>query len=179
MRGTARIAVVVLAIAGCDKRKEAPPPPPPTGSGSANDLPDTLSLDWQNLRYDLGSLGTVRAKRGRAEFGVTEDDSGTLHATQDPALTGGGGFLDLDPPALVDLDGDHHEESVIPFELHSTHDSVFGAFVFTLRDGNPVQLATIATTKKVGFWIDGATIKTAEGAVWRWDPASKKLVSGR
>ncbi|CAN5848645.1 hypothetical protein BH11MYX3_BH11MYX3_21910 [soil metagenome] len=166
----------VVSIAGCDRRTEPPPAPPPVGS--AAELPDPLNLDWQSLRYDLGSLGVVKATGGRAVFRILEDDSGLLHATQaqDPAADAAG-FLDLDPPTLVDLDGDQHEESVIPFELKSSQDSVFGAFVFTLRDGNPVQLATIPTTKKAGFTVDGAAIKTVEGVRWAWNPTSRKLES--
>lgn len=165
---------VVLTTGGCDRRKE--PAPPPVGSNAPTDLPDPLSLDWQSLRYDLGSLGTVQATRGRAEFHVVEDDHGVLHATQDSAAGGSMGFLDLDPPALVDLDGDRHEEAVIPFELRSANDSVFGAFAFALRDGLPVQLGTITTTAKPGFTVAGATIRTTEGVVWAWDPATKQLV---
>jgi hypothetical protein len=170
----ALLAVVVLAAGGCDKRREHAPPP--VGSNTPTDLPDPLSLDWQSLRYDLGSLGTVQAIRGRAEFRVVEDDHGVLHATQSSAGGGSMGFLDLDPPSLVDLDGDRHEEAVIPFELRSANDSVFGAFVFALRAGMPVQLGAITTTAKPGFTVDGATIRTTEGVVWAWDPAAQRLV---
>ncbi len=170
-----RILLGVFLIAGCDKRREPAPAPAPVGV--SEELPDPLNLDWQSLRYDLGSLGIVKASGGRAVFRVVEDDSGVLHATQDPTPAAeSAGFLDLDAPTLVDLDGDHHEESVIPFELKSAHDSVFGAFVFTLRDGNAVQLATIPTTKKPGFTIVGATIQT-DGARWAWNPTSRKLES--
>jgi hypothetical protein len=165
---------VILAAGGCDKRKESAPPP--VGSNAPRDLPDPLSLDWQSLRYDLGSLGTVQATRGRAEFQVVEDDHGVLHATQASAGGGSMGFLDLDPPALVDLDGDRHEEAVIPFELRSATDSVFGAFVFALRAGLPVQLGTITTSGKPGFTVVGAAIRTTEGVMWAWDPATKQLV---
>ncbi|MBA3461290.1 MAG: hypothetical protein H0T46_15110 [Deltaproteobacteria bacterium] len=168
-------AVLLGSLGGaCDKRKE--PAPASVGSAGPNDLPDPLNLDWQSLRYDLGSLGSVQATRGRAEFHVVEDDHGVLHATQDPGAGGTMGFLDLDPPALVDLDGDRHEEAVIPFELRSTSDSVFGAFVFTLSNGVPVRLGTITTTAKPGFTVAGATIRTTEGVVWAWDKATKQLV---
>jgi len=171
------VALGALALAGCDRRKESPPPPP-SGSATLPDLPDPLILDWQSLHYDLGSLGTVKATAGRADFKVTEDEQGAVHASQDPAVTSDStGFLALDPPVLVDLDGDRHEEAVIPFELqHAQAGSVFGAFVFTLRDGNPVQLATITTPKKAAVTIEGATIKMSDGTVWRWDPATKQLV---
>ena len=165
---------VLLACGGCDKRTETAPAP--VGSNRPIDLPDPLSLDWQSLRYDLGSLGSVQATHGRAEFRVVEDDHGALHASQDPGAGGARGFLDLDPPALVDLDGDRHEEAVIPFELRSTSDSVFGAFVFTLRDGLPLHIGTITTKAKPGFTVAGATIRTTEGVVWAWDAATKQLV---
>ncbi len=171
-----RVALLgVVAIAGCDRPKEAVATQAPVGA-SADMLPDPLTLDWQSLRYDLGSLGVVKATAGRAVFRVVEDEGGALHAIQDPgAAADSTGFLDLDPPTLVDLDGDHHEESVIPFELKSAHDSVFGAFVFTLRDGNPVQLQTLPTTHKAGFSVDGAAIGTTEGARWQWNPTSRTL----
>ncbi len=170
----------IVIVAGCDKRREQTPAPTPVGSATTPDLPDPLSLDWQSLRYDLGSLGAVKATHGRAEFRVIEDEGGSVHASQDPsAAAEGAGFLDLDPPALVDLDGDGHEEAVIPFQLNSGHDAVFGAFVFTLRAGEPVQLATIPTTKQPGFTIEGAMIKTSEGAVWRWDATTRLLVLAR
>ncbi len=168
----------VVLISGCDGRKEPPPAPAPAPApvGANPELPDPLNLDWQSLRYDLGSLGVVKATAGRAVFRVLEDDSGAVHATQAPEPAAeSAGFLDLDPPTLVDLDGDRHEESVIPFELKSAQDSVFGAFVFTLRDGNPVQLATIPTARKAGFTVDGASITTAEGARWQWNATSKQL----
>ncbi len=171
-----RILLGVVLIAGCDKRKDPAPAPAPPPLGSNSELPDPLNLDWQSLRYDLGSLGVVKATAGRAVFRVVDDDSGALHATQEPdPAAESAGFLDLDPPTLVDVDGDHHEESVIPFELKSAHDSVFGAFVFTLRDGNPVQLATIPTTKKAGFTVDGQAIRTAEGACWQWNATTRTL----
>ncbi|MBL0217002.1 MAG: hypothetical protein IPQ07_24400 [Myxococcales bacterium] len=165
-----------VIVVGCDKRREPAQATPPVGSATTPELPDPLSLDWQSLRYDLGSLGAVKATHGRAEFHVIEDEGGGLHASQDPSATAeGASFLALDPPALVDLDGDGHEEAVIPFQLNSGHDAVFGVFVFTLRAGEPVQLGTIPTTKQPGFTIEGATIKTSEGAVWRWDAAARQL----
>jgi hypothetical protein len=169
---------VLIASAGCDKRKESPAPPP-TGSNAPIDLPDPLNMDWQSLRYDLGSLGSVQAVHGRAEFTVVEDDTGVLHASQDPHAEGSRGFLDLAAPALVDVDGDHHDEAVVPFELKSSSESVFGAFVLALRNGVPVTIATLTTTHRPGFTIEGATIKTDAGVVWRWDPAQKRLVSDR
>ena len=177
-----RVLLVLGAVAttSCDRRREpAPAPPPPVGSAALADLPDPLVLDWRSLRYDLGSLGVVKAISGRAAFRVAEDDTGVLRASQDPpAGADAAGVLELDAPVLVDLDGDRHEEAVIPFQLRSTEagDRVLGAFVFALRDGNPVQLGTIPTTTRPGFTIEGATIKTSDGAVWRWDRARGRLV---
>jgi hypothetical protein len=183
--GLCALAAWLFCLA-CSKRADAPPAPPPTGSGSARanepDLPASTTIDWQNLFYDLGSLGVVRAVDGRATFHVIEVDD-RLVAVQDPAFYAFDdwpGFLDLDPPKFVDLDGDKHDEAAIPFELKSAKDddtpNVFGLFVFTLRDGLPVKLATITTTKKLGFTVVGSTIETSEGAVWSWDPQHKKLV---
>ena len=169
--------MILLALAcACDKRERAPEPT--VASGSPADLPDPLRLDWQNLRYDLGSLGAVTASGALTQFGVTEDDHGTIHATQDPAaVTVGTAALDLDAPVLVDLDGDHHDESLIAFELRQKGgDSVFGVFVFALRAGQPVQLGVVTTTSKHAFSVDGNAIKTAEGARWTWDAAGKQLV---
>ncbi len=165
-------AVVVAGLgAGCSsKTKEADKEPPPL---PGPDLPDPLTLDWRNLRFELGVLGAVQATEGRARFSVVSDASG-VHASQDPAAVGVPGALYLDPPALVDLDGDRHEEAVIPFVL-DTGGAVYGAFVFTLRDGKPVQLGAIATTSKPGFTIEGAQVRTTEGVVWRWDKATKSL----
>ncbi len=173
-----RRAVILLALYGaCDKRERSPEPP--LGSGSPADLPDPLRLDWQGLRYDLGSLGVVKATGALTQFGVIEDENGAMHATQDPAAhTDGTGALDLDPPVLVDLDGDHHDESLIGFELRAraTGDSVYGVFVFALRAGQPVQLGVIPTTGKHAFSVEGNAIKTIEGTLWRWDGTQKRLV---
>lgn len=173
-----RLAVIVLAlVVACGKREERVEPP--LGSGSPADLPDPLRLDWQNLTYDLGSLGAVKATGALTLFGVTEDENGVVRATQEPgAHIDGRGALDLDAPVLVDLDGDHHDESLIPFELRAraTGDSVFGVFVFALRAGVPVQLGVVTTTGKHAFSVEGNAVKTAEGTRWRWDAAQKRLV---
>ncbi len=149
------LLLAALVTAGCSsKAKEADKDPPPVAPGP--DLPDPLTLDWHNLRFDLGALGTVQVIDGHAMVG----DHGSLY---------------VDAPALVDLDGDRHEEAVIPFLL-DTQGVVYGAFVFTLRDGKPLQIGAIATTSKPGFVIVGATIKTTEGVVWSWDKATRSLV---
>ncbi|MGE3543057.1 MAG: hypothetical protein AB7L28_03975 [Kofleriaceae bacterium] len=149
------------------------------------DLPETSSIDWQNFVYDLGSLGLVRATRGRAEFHVVEQDEQPI-ATQDPSRFTANdttGALVLDVPSYLDLDGDRHDEAVIGFELTSARDDlaapVFGAYVFTLRDGQPVKLGTITTDIRRGFEIVGATIKTSSGAQWRWDGKSPQLIEIR
>jgi nitrogen fixation protein len=146
---------LLVLVAACDKQ----PPKAGAGTGSAlppvGDLPDTLTYDWQNMSYDLGALGTVHAVGGVAKF---------------PA-----GYLAVDAPVFVDLDGDHHEEAVIPFEL-SSGNAVWGAFVFTLRNGLPLQLGTIPTKSRVPFTVEGATIRTGEGEVWRWDATAHRLV---
>jgi hypothetical protein len=166
-------AVVVCGLgAGCGtKAKEADNDPPPV---AGPDLPDPLTFNWRDLRFELGALGSVQATDGHATFTVVHDASGT-RASQDAAAVGAHGSLYLDPPAFVDLDGDRHEEAVIPFILDN-QGTVYGAFVFSLRDGKPFQLGAISTTSKPGFTIEGATIKTTEGVAWHWDKATKTLV---
>lgn len=147
--------ILTGAGASCSsKAKETDPDPPPAVPGP--ELPDPLTLDWHNLRFDLGVLGSVQAIDGHATVGAH-------------------GSLYVDAPVLVDLDGDRHEEAVIPFVLESAG-VVYGAFVFALRDGKPLQIGAIATTSRPGFTIAGATIKTTEGAVWSWDKATRMLV---
>jgi len=181
------LALVLLALAGCGKGSDPRPAgdkPPPTPLGSAAPIPEPATIDWKNLHYDLGSLGTVKATGGRAEFQVVEDDDTTLHATQDPgASSDWAGFLDVDDPSYVDLDGDGHDEAAIPFELKSAQldqaPRVFGVFVFTLRDGKLVKLGTLTTSSKPGFTIEGSTIKTSDGKRWTWDTTGQALVERR
>jgi len=181
---TARcLTLALVALGGCGKRADKAPPPAPVGS-AVQPIPESTTIDWKNLDYDLGSLGTVKATAGRAEFHVIEDEDSTLHATQDPAVTSAwAGFLDLDDPAYVDLDGDGHDETAIPFELKSAQleetPHVFGVFVFTLRDGALVKLGTLTTSSKPGFTIEGSTIKTADGKRWTWDTSNQALIERR
>ncbi len=179
-----RALVVVLALAGCQgsdkKRVERAPVPDPI----TNPIPESTTIDWKNLHYDLGSLGRVKATGGRAEFRVIEEEDSTVRATQEPGEGGTwAGFLDVDDPSYVDLDGDGHDETAIPFELKSAQlddaPHVFGVFVFTLRDGKLVDLGTITTTSKPGFTIEGSTIKTADGKRWTWDPTTSALIERR
>jgi hypothetical protein len=172
------VLAAVLVASGCSKKTDAPVPEP---VGSAAPIPEATTIDWANLVYDVGSLGTVKATNGRAEFRVSEDDDGTLHATQAPAAKADEtGFLDLDEPTYVDLDHDDHDEIVIPFELASSRQAdpphVFGAFVFTLRNGDLVKLGTITTTTKPGFTVSGSSITTTDGRVWGWDGSGPALV---
>lgn len=173
MRSLLLGALVVSGLgAGCSsKAKQADNEPPPV---VGPDLPDPLTFNWRDLRFELGALGSVQATDGHARFIIRIDDTG-IHASQNPGAVGAQGSLDLDPPAFVDLDGDRHEEAVIPFVLDN-QGVVYGAFVFSLRDGKPFQLGAISTTSKPGFTIQGATIKTTEGVVWHWDPATRSLL---
>jgi hypothetical protein len=166
------LGVLVVCGPGCSSKAKEPDNDPVPLPGP--ELPDPLNLNWRDLRLELAALGSVQATDGHAMFTVVHDASGS-HASQDPAAVGAMGSIYLDPPAFVDLDGDRHEEAVIPFVLDN-QGAVYGAFVFSLRDGKPMQLGAIATTSKPGFTIDGATIKTTEGAVWRWDKPTKSLV---
>ena len=175
------LVLATIALVGCGKSTSKPPPEP---VGSAQPIPESTTIDWKNLDYDLGSLGSVKATGGRAEFRVVEDDDSTLHATQDPATSSDwAGFLDVDDPAYVDLDGDRHDETAIPFELKSAQleetPHVFGVFVFTMRDGKLLKLGTITTSSKPGFSIEGSTIKTADGKRWTWDTTNQALIERR
>jgi hypothetical protein len=165
------LVVSGLGAACSSKPKDADNDPVPV---AGPDLPDPLTFNWRDLRFELGELGAVQAMDGHAMFTVVHDASGA-HASQDAAAVGAHGSLYLDPPAFVDLDGDRHEEAVIPFVLDH-QGIVYGAFVFSLRDGKPMQLGAIATTSKPGFVIEGATIKTTEGVVWRWDRTTKSIL---
>lgn len=172
-------ALVLGVITACDKKRDEPRPEPQP-VGSAERLPDTSTIDWKNMIYGLGSLGSVKADDGRAEFRVEEDDTGVERAVQGGAGGEWRGFLDVDEPSYADLDGDGHDESVIPFELKSAQlddtPHVFGVFVFTLRAGQPVKLGTITTTAKPGFTVDGNAIKTTDGKRWTWSKHNGQLV---
>ena len=176
-----RLVLAIIALVACGKSTSKPPPEP---VGSAEPIPESTTIDWKNLDYDLGSLGTVKATGGRAEFRVVEDDDSTLRAIQDPGTSSDwAGFLDLDDPAYVDLNGDGHDETAIPFELKSAQleeaPHVFGVFVFTLRDGKLLKLGTITTSSKPGFAIEGSTIKTSDGKRWTWDTTNQALIERR
>lgn len=180
IRWAALVAVgVVGGGLGCERRTERRAPAP-GGSGSAPaPLPETTTIDWANFVYDLGSLGRVKATGGRAAFRAFEDDDGIVRATQVGAAGSFPGALEVGVPVYVDLDGDDHDEAAIPFVLDSAQTDappVFGAFVFTLRDGNVVALGTITTPGRTTFAADGATIRTGAGAAWAWDPDRRALV---
>lgn len=177
-----RALALATVLVGCGKTADRSPPPKPVGS--AEPIPESTTINWKNLDYELGSLGTVKATGGRAEFRLVEDEDGTVRATQEAAATATWtGFLDLDDPSYVDLDGDGHDETAIPFELKSSQldetPHVFGVFVFTLRDGNLIKLGTITTSSKPGFTIEGSTIKTTDGKRWTWNVANGTLVERR
>lgn len=176
------LVLAIVLTTSCDQRTDkglAPVVTPPKPLPSGGDLPDPHTVDWANLTFDMGSLGSVKATNGRAEFRVTEDDIGFRVTQGSVENTDWPGFLDVDPPAYVDLDGDGHDEALIPFELKSAQPDdtphVFGVFVFTLQNGLPVKLGTITTSGKPGYTLVGRTIKTTEGATWKW-VARKGLV---
>ena len=180
------IVLGLVVTCACDKGKDATPgltaPPAPTVPVAA-DLPDPHTVDWASLSYDLGSLGTVTATHGRAEFRVVEDELG-YHAKQGSEQgTDWPGTLELDAPVYVDLDGNEHDEALIAFDLKEAQledaPHVFGVFVFTLRDGLPVKLATIKTSSKPGYTLVGPTIKTTEGVTWRWNASSATVTEVR
>jgi len=167
-----RLAVLVL-IAACDRRapKEQPPPAP---LGSAIALPDVTTMDWRNQTYELSTLGTVIAKDGRAEFRLVEDSSGEMRADQSPDTKGKGteGSLVLAPAHFADLDGDSHDEAIIPFEMRAMHpgepaEHVFGAFAYTLREGIPLRIGVVTATAPID--VNGATLSTTDPPNrWHW-----------
>lgn len=164
-----RLAVLVL-IAACDRRAPKEQANPPL-SGSAIVVPDVTTIDWRNQSYELSTLGTVTAKDGRAVFRIVEDGAGEMRADQSPAAKGTDGSLVLAPAHFADLDGDNHDEAIIPFEMRTTHPDeaqhVFGAFAYTLREGLPLRIGVVTAESPVD--VDGATLHTAEPpALWRW-----------
>jgi hypothetical protein len=147
--------------------QQAPAPQPQTPSLAP--IAEITSIDWRNLTYHLGSLGEVKATNGRAEFRVEEDDEGVGRAIQLAGADGAAGSLVVDAPRYTDLDGDHHDEAVIAFELTAANEDVavtYGVFVYTLRQGEPRPLATLRSRTKDGITITGTTL-VVEGTPWR------------
>lgn len=164
--------VVLVLIAGCGREDRAPRhEPAPTGSAIV--VPDVTTIDWRNQSYQLASLGTVTAKDGRAEFRIVEDATGELRADQSPATRdqGTAGSLVLAPAHYVDLDGDGHDEAIIPFEMRAMHPGeaqhVFGAFAYTLRQGLPLRLDVV--TAEAPIDVAGKTLSTTKPPTkWQW-----------
>ncbi len=163
-----RLAVLVL-IAACDRKapKEQPPPLP----GSAIVVPDVTTIDWRNQTYELSTLGTVKATDGRAAFHLVEDAGGETRADQSPSAKGVEGSLVLAPAHFADLDGDGHDEAIIPFEMRAMRpgeaDHVFGAFAYTLREGLPLRLGVVTANAPID--VDGATLSTSDPPTrWHW-----------
>lgn len=165
-----RCAWVLVLIAACDRKAPAPAHERPAGSAIA--IPDVTTTDWRNQTYELSTLGTVKATEGRAEFKLVEDPSGEVRADQSPAAKGTEGSLVLAPAHFVDLDGDQHDEAIIPFEMRAMHpgdpaEHVFGAFVYTLREGIPLRLDVVTAQSPID--VDGATLSATEPpARWHW-----------
>jgi hypothetical protein len=164
-----RVAVLVL-IAACDRRAPTPQPEPaPLGSAIA--VPDVTTIDWRNQPYELSTLGVVITKEGRAEFVLVEDGAGEMRADQSPTAKGTSGSLVLAPAHYADLDGDGHDEAIIPFEMRTMRpdeaQSMFGAFAYTLRQGIPLRIGVVTAESPID--VDGATLSASEPATrWRW-----------
>lgn len=162
---------VLVVIAACDRKE--PPKPEPVPTGSALVVPDVTTIDWRNRDYELSSLGTVTAKDGRAEFRIVEDKSGEMRADQTPSAKdkGTAGSLVLAPAHFADLDGDGHDEAIIPFEMRAMHpnsaEHVWGAFAYTLREGLPTRIGVVTAEAPVD--VDGKTLSTTDPpARWHW-----------
>jgi len=180
------LAVVTLAVVACGQgadKKPADRKPPPDPLGSAAPIPEPATIDWKNLHYDLGSLGTVKATGGRAEFRVVEDDDLTLHATQDPAASSDwAGFLDVDDPAYVDLDGmvTTRQRSVRAQEraARPVAARVRRVRVHASRR-QPRQARHDHRRADARLAIEGSTIKTSDGKRWTWDTTGQALIERR
>ena len=164
---TRRVAAILL-VAACDRGASKDPPAPMPGSAVA--VPDVTSVDWPNRSYELASLGTVKATNGRAAFRMVEEDDG-VYADQSPTATGAESSLVLAPAHYADLDGDSHDEALIPFEMRTAQiddvQHLFGVFAYTMREGEPVRIAVV--TASTVFDIDGATLTTGDPPKrWRW-----------
>src|SRR5207253_2403076 len=145
------------------------------------DLPDTHTVDWPNLRYDLGSFGRIKTENGHASFRVVEQVEGDPRAiaATDMQPHSWPGTLDVTPPLYDDLDGDSHDEALIGYDLQSGPEATqhqYGVYVYTLRNGDPVKLATaVFGATKQAFRVVNHQIVTAIGT-WKWDPARKQLL---
>jgi hypothetical protein len=163
------LAALVL-IAACDRKAPAHDHEPAPGSAVA--LPDVTTIDWRNQSYELSTLGTVKATDGRAEFKLVEDASGEVHADQSAIAKGTTGSLVLAPAHFVDLDGDSHDEAIIPFEMRAMHpnepaEHVFGAFAYTLREGLPLRVDVVTAQSPID--VDGAKLSSSEPPMhWHW-----------
>jgi hypothetical protein len=161
---------MLFAIAACG-RETSNEPPRREPRGSAIVVPDVTTIDWRNQRYDLASLGTVATKDGRADFRIVEEPSGEMRAEQGSGSSGTAGSLVLAPAHFADLDGDGHDEAIIPFEMRSMHadeaQHVFGAFAYTLRQGLPLRIGVV--TAEAPIDVQGATLSTTTPATrWTW-----------
>lgn len=174
MRGI--VLAIALAACGGKKTEESPAPIDP-----GPELPDTHTVDWPNLRYDLGGFGKIKTDHGHAAFRVIEEVEGQPRAiaATDNRPYSWPGTLDVAPPLYDDLDGDSHDEAVIGYDFASSPDPEqhqYGAYVYTLRNGDPLRLATaVFGAKPQTFRLENHLIVTAM-AKWKWDAAAKQLV---
>jgi hypothetical protein len=162
---------MLVLIAACDRTSDraAPRQSPPLGSAIV--VPDITTIDWRNQPYELSTLGTVIAKDGRAEFVLVEDGAGEMRADQSPTAQGTNASLVLAPAHFADLDGDGHDEAIIPFEMRTMHPDeaqhLFGAFAYTLRQGLPLRIDVV--TSQAPIDVDGATLSTTKPpSRWQW-----------
>ena len=167
--------LAVLSIAACDRSAPKDPPAPPQEIAV---VPDITTIDWRNHTFELASLGSVKATEGRAEFRLVEGD--TFRADQSPTAKGANGSLVLAPAHFADLDGDDHDEALIPFEMRTTQPDeaqhLFGVFAYTLRSGDPIQIGVVSAP--VVLEVDGAVIKASDPPrTWRWVPAARAFVA--
>jgi len=165
-----RFVVLAFALVACGKKHDEEPSPIDPGP----DLPDTHSVDWPNLRYDLGSFGRIKTDHGHAAFRVVELVEGEPRAiaATDMQPHSWPGTLDVTtPPVFDDLDGDSHDEALIAYDLQSGPEATqhqYGVYVYTLRNGDPVKLATkclrcstASATPRHGLPVPGSSCRTS------------------
>ncbi len=171
-------AWVVILLAACGGNKHDEPPP---SNDPLPDLPDTHTIDWPNIRYEVSGLGRIKLDHGHAAFRVVEEIEGQPRAiaATDNQPHSWPGSLDIAAPSFDDFDGDSHDEAVIPYDLASSPDPAqhqYGLFLYTLRNGDPFKLGTaVFGPARREFRIENHVIVTSLGK-WKWDAAQKQLL---
>jgi hypothetical protein len=154
---TRRLALLspVLVVAAACGAKSAP-----RGGGLEN-TPGARAadrsiraVDWQNRAYDLGDqhvgFTTYAVKNGEYSFVMLTDGSVMERAAYDRLYPNGSplfeasGYFKAVAPVFGDITGDGAEEAIVTTYEDSGGSGYFSTtWVFTMRAGQPVVLATI------------------------------------